>query len=393
MRVLGLMSGTSMDGIDVAAIDVRRNGGGVIFSLERFESNPYPQAVRASLERAGSSDSNAIAELGSLNFALGEAFAAEAKNMCGKIAGVELIGSHGQTLFHDPSPSASSHRSASTLQFGEPAVIASRTGVTTVADFRVADVAAGGQGAPLVSYVDWLTLRSARESRVVVNIGGIANVTVLPAGCSQSEVRAFDTGPGNMLIDLAVRSLYSPESQFDRNGQIAARGAVHGDLLEWLLSHPYFSRPAPKSAGREEFGPIFFSKVCSKAENLGCRDDDLVATLTELTAHTIAASLPRECNVLVVAGGGAHNQSLMRALDRAVSSVGINAPIVTSDAYGFPVDAKEAIAFALLAFATLHGQINTVPSATGAHAGVVAGKIVPGANFNALMRSVWSTAG
>lgn len=393
MRVVGLMSGTSMDAIDAAVVDVDRKGGRLAFQLHAFVTMPYPPQIGAALAAlvADLAANSAIRDLSSLNFAIGEAFAAAA-NLALKEAGesADLIGSHGQTVCHLPRPEAASGLRASTLQIGEPAVIAQRTGVTTIADFRVADVAAGGEGAPLVSYVDYLLLRSPTESRAALNIGGIANVTLLPAGCGASDVLAFDTGPGNMLLDLAVRAFFPDGPGFDRNGQIAARGKVEPLLLEWLLSDPYFTRRPPKTAGREQFGPDLLSRTSSRAQSLNCSPEDLIATLTALTARTIADALPIDCRRVIAAGGGVHNRAILGALQLELSPRAQPLQVSLADEFGLPADAKEAIAFAILAFEALHGRPANLPNATGASRPTVLGKIVPGANFPTLMRSVWS---
>jgi anhydro-N-acetylmuramic acid kinase len=385
MRVAGLISGTSMDGIDVAAVEIEADS----ITLLRYESTPYPQALRAALDSSESwGTSGCLAQVSSLNFEVGEAFARAAIKMQERVPGIALIGSHGQTVFHEPRPSHESSRRPSTLQIGEPAVIAVRTGVTTVADFRVADVAAGGQGAPLVSFIDYRRLASSHECRVALNIGGIANVTIMPAGCTAHEVRAFDTGPGNILIDRAVRTLYPQAEGFDRGGRIAATGSVNGKLLAWLVADPFIADAAPKTTGRERFGAGFFARALQVARDLQCNAQDVVATLTEFSARTIASAIPDECRLIVVSGGGAHNCSLLRRLEHALAQRGIAAGIARSDEFGMDPDAKEAMAFAILAYEALHGHHNTLHYATGARAPVISGKIVPGANFVSLMRSI-----
>lgn len=388
MRVVGLMSGTSMDAIDAAVVDIEQPNGTLRPRLQGFVKVAYPPKTRAALESLLTTAD--IATLSSLNFAIGEAFAAAAQSVCAETGGsADLIGSHGQTVYHQPRPEASSDLTPSTLQIGEAAVIAERTGITTISDFRVADVAAGGEGAPLVSYVDYMLLRSPDESRAALNIGGIANVTWLAANAAPSDVLAFDTGPGNMAIDIAVRSLFPDGPGFDRNGQIAARGTVDTALLAWLRSDPYFSRRPPKTAGREQFGPQFVARAWEKAQPLGCTREDFIATLTELTASTIAESLPTGCRRVIAAGGGVHNKTLMSALRRRLIRTGDPPVLASADEYGLPVDAKEAIAFAILGYETLYGRPNNVPRATGARHPTILGKLVPGSNFSQLMRSVW----
>jgi len=364
--------------------------------LRAFVTVPYPDATRAALEsilRNEATDLQArsrLSALASLNVAVGEAFAQAAilaRHEAG--GGSDLIGSHGQTIAHQPRPDAASGLQPATLQIGEAAVIAERTGLSCVADFRPADVAAGGEGAPLVSYVDHMLLRSHDEYRVALNIGGIANVTLLPLAARPEQVLAFDTGPGNMPIDLAVRLLFPEGPDFDRNGQIAARGRVHEALLESLLADAYFLSPPPKTAGREQFGPDFVRRAWERAKSVGCTRESLVATLTELTARSVADQVPQDCRRVIVAGGGVHNKTLMNALRRRLSQRPVAPELALSDDFGFPADAKEAMAFAILAFEAVHGRTSNLPSATGAAHPVVLGKIVPGANFSELMRSIW----
>lgn len=403
MLVIGLMSGTSMDAIDAAVVDVdaslfakRSNATDrKPVALRTFVEVPYPPDTRGALERLLKIDSNepafGLAEIASLNVAVGEAFATAAEVARKEHGGqVELIGSHGQTVAHAPRPGAGTGLLPSTMQLGEPAVIAVRTGVTCVADFRVADIAAGGQGAPLVPYVDQLLLASPTEFRVALNIGGIANVTLLPRGSTIQEVSAFDCGPGNMPIDIAVCLLYPDGPGFDRNGQIAARGAANDTLLAELLEDPYFEQAPPKTAGREQFGASFVNRAWQRAQARGCSATDFIATLTELCAKTIAASIPSQCERVIASGGGVHNKTLMRSLARELGIRRQGPPIATSDHHGLPADAKEAMAFAVLAAAAVHGLSGNLPHATGAHEAVVLGKIVPGANFSDLMASIWA---
>ena len=399
MRVIGLISGTSMDAIDAAVVDIDRDAGEqparLSVTLRAFATVPYPKATRDALDAilhtgARVQQGGFLPALASLDVAIGEAFAAAATIARKEAAGhVDLIGSHGQTVSHAPRPAAGTHLFPATLQIGEAAVIAERTGLTTVADFRVADVAAGGEGAPLVSYVDHLLLGSSTEFRAALNIGGIANVTLLPPGALAAHVRAFDTGPGNMPIDLAVQMVYPDGPGFDRNGQIAAHSALDETLLEWLLKDPYFGLAPPKTAGREQFGPEFVARAQQKAEALSCPSDSLIATLTELTARTIAAALPSDCQRVIASGGGVHNKTLMRALARVLSQAPMRASIDSSENFGMPPDAKEAMAFAVLAFEAVHGRPSNLPHATGAAHPQVLGKIVPGLNFVSLMRSIW----
>jgi len=343
MRVAGLISGTSVDGIDIAVVDVDDSRLDVIAAT----TVPYPADVRAAILAVSSA-----ADVSRLNFLLGELFAAAVKQVG---IPVELIGSHGQTIFHEGDPvDFLGHRIASTLQIGEGAVIADRTGVPVVSDFRTADVAAGGKGAPLVPYLDFRLFRHATRARIALNIGGIANLTVLPAGASPEDIVAFDTGPGNMVID----ALCPP---FDRDGAQARVGKVNEPLLARLLQDPYYAASPPKSCGREQYGVEF----------LRTTGIDLT-TATELTARTIAKAVANypAAEEVIVSGGGAHNCYLLERLRTLVPPV-----LRTSTELGVNVDSKEAVLFALLAYETWHGRPSNVPSATGARRPAILGKL------------------
>ncbi len=360
MRVAGIMSGTSLDGIDVAIVDIR----GRKVSTAAFHSKPYSSAVRARLFSAATGQGNP-AEISGLNFLLGELSARAVIETCRRaeisLETIELIGSHGQTIFHEGA--------ASTLQIGEASVIAERTGAPVVSDFRTRDIAAGGQGAPLVPYVDYLLFHHPRRGRVALNIGGIANVTAVPPGADSGKVIAFDTGPGNMVIDALTAGFTKGRQLFDRGGEIAARGQVNRKLLERLLQNPYYRRKPPKSAGREQYGDALVKKLIGS----GLAWEDLIATATALTARTIADAiqqfvLPRmRVDDLIVSGGGVHNAELVKRLS--------DLPVRSSADFGIDPDAKEAIAFALLAYQTWRGRASNLPSATGARRPVILGKI------------------
>ncbi|HEY5095856.1 MAG TPA: anhydro-N-acetylmuramic acid kinase [Candidatus Eremiobacteraceae bacterium] len=403
MRVLGLMSGTSMDGIDAAIVKIGagKHAGSVAVDLEAFATTPYPRDMRSSLEALIASDSSAkaphlvVRDLCALNFAIGEAFAAAALSIAGdKLGSVDLIGSHGQTVYHLPDDDGVSGFVRSTLQVGEPAVIAARTGITCVADFRVADIAAGGQGAPLVSYADFLLLRDATEDRVALNVGGIANLTVLPAGAGLDGIRAFDIGPGNVLIDLAVAHFTGGAKRYDDRGAIAASSAVWPPLLDWLQSHPYFARSSPKTTGRETFGAAYFRKILDAARGFGATGDQTIASLTACAAAQIAKSVPASTDRVIASGGGASNDALMANLRSALAERFPSPPVVSlSDEFGMPADAKEAMAFAMLARETVLGRPGNAPGATGARRPVILGKIVLGDNFSELVKMIYEPAG
>jgi anhydro-N-acetylmuramic acid kinase len=297
-----------------------------------------------------------------LNFRLGEIYARAVLRACRSYGPVRLIGCHGQTVYHEGG--------SSTMQIGEAAVIAERTGVPVVSDFRTRDIAAGGQGAPLVPYLDYLLFRHPRRRRVALNIGGIANITVIPAAAAREEVVAFDTGPGNMVIDALASEYTGGRRNFDRGGRIAARGTVDRALLHRLLADPYYRKAPPKSAGREQYGAEFVAGLKQTELPL----PDLIATATVLTAATIAtAAMPFGPTELIVSGGGAKNPQLLAYLAAFLPDVAI----ATSADYGVAIDAKEAIAFAVLAYETWRRRPSNLPSATGARHAVLLGKITP----------------
>jgi anhydro-N-acetylmuramic acid kinase len=377
----GLISGTSMDGVDAALVRISGSSASPHVRLAAFVTVPYPAAVRFSVLRLAAGSPAPSREFSQLNQLLGEIFAEAALRVCrrARIRPEKLfvIGSHGQTIYHQGTPSREAGRMVrSTLQIAEPAAIALRTGAPVVADFRKADIAAGGQGAPLVPMLDYLLLRSPRSGTIALNIGGIANLTVIPAGARPSDARGFDTGPGNMAIDGLVRVMTRGRTSFDREGRMARRGKLIESILERALEHPFFRKRPPKSAGREEFGREFLERYLIRSKH--ARPEDLVRTATELTARTIAGAIRRfvppqaRASRLVVSGGGAHNAFLMERLAALLSGL----ELVASDEFGLPVDAKEAIAFAVLADRTMRGFCGNLPSVTGARRAVVLGSIV-----------------
>jgi anhydro-N-acetylmuramic acid kinase len=393
---VGLISGTSADGIDAALVRIGGAGAEAAVTLIAFRSTPYPPEVRRELLALYAPDAaNAIARLCSLNVVLGELFAAAAATVCRDgavpVSDLHVVGSHGQTVWYQAGPEAALPLSIrSTLQVAEPAVIAERLGVPVVADFRTADLAAGGHGAPLVPYFDWVTLRHPARRRAAQNIGGIGNVTYLPAGGAVGEVRAFDTGPGNMVIDGLMTLLTAGAAAFDRDGELAASGTVDRALLDDLLTDEYLRRPPPKGTGREVYGLPFARRLLAEA---GLEEGDLVQGVTPAagvqqracnliataTAFTVASIvdgyqqwLP-PVDEVIVSGGGSRNPTLMRWLGEALAPARV-API---DAYGIDGRAKEAMAFALMAHDGLAGLPTNVPGATGARRAVTLGKLTP----------------
>jgi anhydro-N-acetylmuramic acid kinase len=395
MLVAGLISGTSADGIDVALVEIAGAGFRMRVCPLAHCSSPYPPRVRAAVLEVAEPSACADSARGrlckrgpdrvsSLNFLLGELFAEAVERACYEakipMSRVRLIGSHGQTVFHQGKPRKFLGRSiASTLQIGEPAVIAARTGIDVVADFRPGDIAAGGEGAPLVPYVDYLLYRSRRIPRIALNIGGIANITIIPAGAGPEQVAAFDTGPGNMIMDALASRFTGGRLRYDRDGKMAAAGHVDRKLLDNLLAGAYFRRPPPKSAGREQYGAEFVERLLRS----GLAAEDLMATATAFTAESIALAVrrfgggavtaARKAPVeLIVSGGGLRNPQLMAQLVAALPEMRIR----TSNDFGIDSDAKEAIAFAVLAYESYHRRPSNLPSATGARRPAVLGKIV-----------------
>jgi len=394
--VAGVMSGTSADGINVAIVRISRTTDfatqdaspktavrphlKVRFELLGSSETPYAAGVRRKILESMNARSASVADLARLNFLLGELYADAVSATARKLkVKLELIGCHGQTLYHQGDKQKFlGRRIATTWQTGEGAVIAERLGVPVVSDFRPADVAAGGKGAPLVPLLDYLLYCDAKIGRIVQNIGGIANLTAIPANASARQIGAFDTGPGNMVMDAVMERLC--RKAYDKDGRLAAKGRALGKALAWGLRHKFFERKPPKTAGREEFGREFvtdFLKCCERA-----RKEDVMATASALTARSVALSVknfvlarqPRgQFREMIVSGGGAKNPTLMKML--AAELRPLNLVLRRSDEFGLPSEAKEAIAFAVLAYQTWHQAAGNIPSATGAKHPAVLGKI------------------
>jgi len=367
------MSGTSLDGVDAALVNCTGRGLRTRVHVEAWQTTPYPDALRARLTAACAGRCSPV-KLSALNFEVGTVLAAAAVRLIRRqqvsARALTAIASHGQTIVHQPPGRG---MTAATLQIGEGAVIAERTGVLTICDFRVADMAAGGQGAPLVPYADYVLLHSPARARAVQNLGGIANVTYLPHRGGLAAVRAFDTGPGNVMIDAAMRRVTKGKQTMDASGAYAARGQASRRLLSWLMAHPFLQRRPPKSADREEFLGTFFEATLERAKRLGLRSEDLVATLTAFTAESIAAAypafLPRRDPVreVILGGGGVRNRTLVGMLGERLPGITLR----THEEVGLPSKAKEAIAFAILGDAALQGVPANVPGATGAHPAIL----------------------
>jgi anhydro-N-acetylmuramic acid kinase len=376
MIVAGVMSGTSADGINVALVrfaSVRR------FKLLGHVEYAYPKPVRAAILAAMNAPSARVADLSRLNFLLGELYADAVRKAQKRFhIRANIVACHGQTLYHQGAPEGFlGRRVAATWQTGEAAIVAARLGIPVVSDFRPADIAAGGLGAPLVPFLDFALLRDWRVGRIVQNIGGIANLTAIPADAAAKDVLAFDTGPGNMVIDGVMSELFG--QPYDRGGKIAASGSPLKDVLAKLLADRFFTRRPPKTAGREQFGDKFvkdFLRRCGRV-----RKQDIVATATALTARSIGQAIRKfvvtgksgRFRDVIVSGGGTRNTTLMTMLRSEVSPLGLS--VRTSDEFGLPSAAKEAVAFALLGYQTWHRRPSNVPSATGARRDAVLGKI------------------
>jgi anhydro-N-acetylmuramic acid kinase len=378
--VIGLISGTSLDGIDAALVKIAGKGANTKIKLLNFQTYPYPDRLKANLLRISQPGNGTVDEICQMNFVLGEYFAEAVHSICRasntEISEVDLVGSHGQTIHHLPDERIIfDKRIRATLQIGEPSVIANRTGIITVANFRSADLALQGQGAPLIPYFDYLIFQSKSYNRVILNIGGIANVTILRKDCSIDDVLAYDTGPGNMVIDALMRRLFDKE--YDHDGVTACSGTISEKLLSELLAHPFFQKPIPKSTGREEFGDSFVNSIIRRGEHYRLTSEDIVATVTELTARSIVDSLKfaevalEEVDELLTSGGGSHNKTIISSLKRYFSK----SEVGTTDRFDIPVDAKEAICFAVLANETVSGNPGNLPSVTGAKRQAILGTI------------------
>lgn len=367
MRVIGLMSGTSYDAIDAAAADLRIEGDRIVLTPLGLLSREYPESLRAELASSLPPATTTLEQVCRLDTGIGQAFAGLAEQAVEQLCGghADLIVSHGQTVFHW----VEEGQVQGTLQLGQPAWIAEATGTTVVSDLRSRDVAAGGQGAPLVSIFDVLWLRGRSGNPVALNLGGIANITVVPG----SEPVAFDTGPANALIDAVVQDLTGGRSSFDADGVMAGRGRVHPELFERLLAEPYYGRPAPKSTGKELFHLGYLATAMTGLPEIA--PDDLVATVTALTARTVADAVHAYGGTEVIAaGGGIRNPVLMHLLAHELRGI----PLRSTDELGLPSAAKEAYAFAVLGFLTVNGLAGTAPSCTGARHASVLGSITPG---------------
>jgi anhydro-N-acetylmuramic acid kinase len=386
MIVIGLMSGTSADGVDAAIVEIRGTGHGLGIKLLGHYGRSYPPQLRQRILHVA--ECGTVTEVCHLHTLLGEVFAKTvfgAMTRCGlRPTQVKLIGSHGQTVHHLPVPTLERGvgKIRSTLQIGNPAVIAERTGITTVSDFRSRDMAAGGEGAPLVPYAHFLVFGNKQASRWVVNLGGIANVTAMPRGERLATVQAFDTGPCNMLLDALITVETHGRTTMDRGGRLAQRGQVHSGLLRWFLAHPYLLRQPPKSTGREIFGETYVQKVLAQSRRRHLSLHDLLATGCQFIAHTIRDAqqwIKKIPGDVVCGGGGVRNARLWAELQKIFAPI----PVRTMDECGSSSQAFEAQAFAVLAYQTVHGVCANVPRVTGAGHPVILGSVTPGSHGSA----------
>lgn len=384
MKIVGLMSGTSVDGLDLALCEVNGTPPHLQATLLAGTTIPYPTDLRDAILLACDPEQSSTPHISDLNAAWGR-FAGE--QICALLAeqdaDCDLIASHGQTIWHNADATG---QITSTLQIGEAAYIAEITGVTTISNFRVRDVAAGGHGAPLTAYVDWLLLRHPTHWRAVQNIGGIGNVTLLPPlSQPQAQLMAFDTGPGNVLIDSAMTLLTDGRATYDVDGQRAAAGTVNQAWLDEQLAHPYFHRPPPKTTGRELFSPGVAQRYVADSH---LSENDLIASLTALTAHSISRAyhdfMPQPPAEVIVGGGGARNPTLMAMLADALP----DATVLTHEDVGIDSDYKEALVFAVLGYESWHHRAGTLPEQTGARHGSVLGAITPASNYLNLLKMI-----
>lgn len=394
MLIVGLISGTSADGIDTVLCEIVSAGAApdvppvLSAKIVRGFTYPYDPALRQRILDTFSPDTGHVDEVTRLNADIAEAFAAATLALIEEAgltpADVDLIGSHGQTVWHEIRADGSAY---ATLQLGEGAILAERTGITTINNFRTRDIAVGGQGAPLTAYADWLLLRHPTQWRAIQNIGGIGNVTFLPPlSDSKSQPTAFDTGPGNALLDSTMTLLTGGAYTYDADGRMARSGNVQEDWLDTLLKHPYYERRPPKTTGRELFSRTMAQQLIIEGQQRGYGVADIVATLTALTAASIADAYerfqPARVGEVILGGGGAHNVAMIDLLSGLVAP----AAVLTHEDVGLDTDFKEGLVFAVLAHETIHNRPGNLPSLTGASKPVVLGQIIPGDNYAALVR-------
>ncbi|PSQ85205.1 MAG: anhydro-N-acetylmuramic acid kinase [Bacteroidetes bacterium QS_3_64_15] len=378
--VVGLMSGTSLDGVDAALAHLEGSGPELTMEVNALVHVPYPAALQDLIRRNTEAASSSVRALTRLDARLAETYAEAVRRALAEADTssdtLDLVGAHGQTVCHLPEPADCAGTDVrATLQLGNPSTLATRLGVPVVGDFRPADMALGGQGAPLVPYFDYVTFTDADEHRGLLNLGGIANLTVLPAGGTPDEVRAFDTGPANMVIDALADRLF--DAPMDRDGQHAAAGTPDHDLLADLLEGPFFRRKPPKSTGRDDFGADYVDRLLNASQSRGLSPEDTMATATLLTAASVYQGYAQHVrpeqpiDVLIASGGGVHNDTLLRMLEDAFAPISVR----TASEYGVDGDAKEALCFAVLAHETANGVPTSLPSVTGAERAAILGSL------------------
>jgi anhydro-N-acetylmuramic acid kinase len=385
IHAIGLMSGTSADGVDAALVKIMGKALDCKIKLIAFKKFPFSKGLRELIHKASTPEYGRVDLICRLNFLIGELFAEAALEIV-KIAGytmktIDLIGSHGQTIYHEPEDRngvGDKKWLPSTLQIGESSLIAERTGVTTIADFRYMDMASGGIGAPLTPFAHYILFHEKGKGKIVNNIGGISNVTFLSGGGDIHDVVAFDTGPGNMLIDSLIHIITQGKRSYDNSGTMASKGNISEKLLKRLMDNPFIKKNPPKSTGREEFGYHEALKIYRYAKRYGLSDRDIIATVTGFTARSIVENYRRfilykkEPSEIILCGGGAKNTTLIDMIKRGVEPIQVK----TSDYYGFPPEAIESIAFAILGYAAISGVPANLPQVTGAKKAVVLGKII-----------------
>ena len=378
---LGLMSGTSIDGVSIAIVKLKGNWLNTKFKIIYNVTYEYNSELRKEILRTVNPKTGNVKRICQLNNILGRVYAEKALKAINEAGldkrDIDFIASHGKTVYHNPKIDCiAGYKSRSTLQIGEPAVIAHETGIITIADFRQGDVAAGGHGAPISAYADYIIFRSMEIDRAIQNIGGIANVTWIPKGGGLDDIIAFDTGPGNMIIDTLIEEMTNGKAKMDLDGEIASRGEVNMKLLDYMMKHPYLSQKPPKTTGREDFGWNFTRKILKKALKMGLKWEDIIATATFYTAKTISEAyhkyLPRKPNEIILGGGGSRNKTLVNMIRKLNPEVKVN----LHEDYGIPAQAKEPLIMTILANETLSGNPSNVPKATGATCRVILGKII-----------------
>ena len=370
---VGIMSGTSLDGVDAALVEIHGTNTDTTVQLMEFATLPLGAEIVKKIKEVLSIETSSVDKICSLNVELGYVFSEAAKAVCKKanfpLEKVDFVASHGQTIYHLPVPGA--HQVASTLQIGESAIIAEETQTMVISDFRTRDMAVKGQGAPIVPYSEFVLYRDTKRTRLLQNIGGIGNVTVIPAGAQMEDVLAFDTGPGNMIIDELCQQFY--QEAYDKNGEHASNGKVNQALLSEMMAHPYIERKYPKTTGREDFGVEYTAALIEKWKDTVV-PDDFIATATQFTAQSIVVNIRDfmdHQSDLIIGGGGSYNPVLVQMIKEQLPGK----TVLIQEEVGFSSEAKEAVAMTILANQTIHHLPSNVPSATGATKSVILGKI------------------